>query len=103
MPTFHERLRKLKKKRRVTAKEIARACQVAPQSVYGWLNDVSPRSIHMASLSSFFGVTTDWLVNGNQSPTRTEIVRELREIIPQLTEAELRALLAVAREFSKKT
>lgn len=57
----------------------------------------------MASLAAYFNVTTDYLVNGNQSPTRTEIVRQLREIVPKLTEDELRALLAVAREFAKKT
>lgn len=57
----------------------------------------------MASLSAYFNVSADYLVNGNQSPNRTEIVRQLREIIPKLTEDELRALLTVAREFAKKT
>lgn len=57
----------------------------------------------MASLAAYFNVTTDYLVNGNLSETRAEIVRGLREVIPNLTEDELRVLLAVAREFAKKT
>jgi transcriptional regulator with XRE-family HTH domain len=97
-----ERLRELKQKRRVTAKEIAKASGVSPQTVYGWLAGKVPRSKHLASVASFLGVTTDYLVHGDQAGPRSELIQELRACVPQLTTSQLIVLLMMARELARK-
>jgi len=100
---FSVRLRRLKEDRRVTAKEIAKACGVSPQTVYGWLAGKSPKYKHLASLSEYFGTTTDYLVHGNRSTERIATARELIRIGPKLTDSQLNLLLMMARELVKQT
>lgn len=96
---MEQRLRELKNNRRVTAKEIARACGVSPQAVQSWLSGKSPRSNHLASLSAYFGVTVDYLAHGERDAQRAEIEQELAQLLPQLNTKQLYAVLIIVREI----
>lgn len=54
-------------------------------------------------LATFLDTTVDFLVNGEQSETRDEIIQELRTLVPKLSTKQLEILLQTAKEFSKKT
>lgn len=99
MTNFSNRLRKLKRQRGVTAKEIAAACQVSMQTVYGWLKDTMPKNNNLLSLSAYFGVSPDWLANGETSPARTAMVHELTTLLPQLSDQQLHATVVLWRTF----
>ncbi|MDE1715771.1 hypothetical protein PWG14_25215 [Chromobacterium amazonense] len=84
-------------------KQIAAACRVSDPTVYGWLRSSQPRNKHLAMLATFLDTTVDFLVNGEQSETRDEIIQELRTLVPKLSTKQLEILLQTAKEFSKKT
>lgn len=69
----------LKLQRRVTEKEIAYACGVARQTVSNWLKGKRPRDKHLASLSTYFDVTVDYLVRGERDDDRERILQSLNE------------------------
>lgn len=102
MAGLEHRLRALKNERRVTAKEIARGCGVSPQSVQNWLSGKTPRSKHLASLSSYFGVSTDYLVHGERDAQREGIEQELAKLLPQLSTSQIYAVLIIVRELGSK-
>lgn len=60
---FHERVRELRKARRLTQVELADALGVTKQSVSNWENDNIQPSIDMlVRIAQYFGVTADYLL-----------------------------------------
>ena len=60
--TFAFRLRLLRKKRKVTAKQLAAALRINYQSVYVWENGRSfPRIDYAILIADFFNVSLDYL------------------------------------------
>ncbi|BAK75795.1 transcriptional regulator, XRE family [Pseudogulbenkiania sp. NH8B] len=102
MPTFHDRLRKIKRKRGVTAKEIAAECRVSMQTVYGWLKDTMPKNSNLATLSAYFGVSSDWLAHGITTPDRAAMVHELRAMLPNLSDDQIRVTVMIWRNFLQR-
>lgn len=102
MPTFHDRLRKLKRKHGVTAKEIAAECNVSLQTVYAWLKCTMPNNSNLANLSAFFGVSSDWLANGITSPDRDDLVHQLHAMLPHLSNDQLKVTVMLWRNFLHK-
>ncbi|MGC0152384.1 helix-turn-helix domain-containing protein [Chromobacterium vaccinii] len=101
METVNDRLRRLKKRHRTTIRAIAAFCEVSETTVYGWLKSTRPRTIHMAKLAEFFDVTIDYMVHGEQSEKRDQIVLELRTLVPNLSTDQLYIMLLTARQFAK--
>lgn len=100
MPEFPHSLRKLKRRRSLTAKQIASACGVSTQTVYGWLNGKMPRINHLNSLSAYLGVSKDYLLHGDNPEDVSRLLAELNAILPHLTQSQLYALVVVAREMN---
>ncbi|MBP4049047.1 helix-turn-helix transcriptional regulator [Chromobacterium violaceum] len=101
METVNDRLRRLKRRTRATIRAIAAFCKVSEATVYGWLKSTYPRINHMAKLAEFFDVTIDYLVHGELSEKRDQIVLELRTLVPDLSTDQLYIMLLTARQFVK--
>lgn len=100
MPEFPNTLRKLKRRRSLTAKQIAAACDVSTQTVYGWLNGKMPRIKHLNSLSAYLNVSKDYLLHGENPEDVSRVLAELNTILPHLSQSQLYAILIVAREMN---
>jgi transcriptional regulator with XRE-family HTH domain len=104
MDTFQARLRHLKQRDRIIAKEIARACGVSVQAVFGWLSGTSmPKPQNVVALAKMFGVSSDHLINGDADSVRAESLDLIRAALPTLSNDKLELLAKVAVEFSKST
>jgi len=99
VPTFHDRLRKIKRQRGVTAKEIAAECGVSMQTVYGWLKNTMPKNSNLATLSTYLGVSSDWLARGTTTPARATMVHELRAMLPNLSDDQIHITVMLWRNF----
>lgn len=100
MTNLEHRLRRLKRQRGVSIKQIALACGVSPQAVHGWLKGVQPKPIHLSRLLSFFDVSAEWLMAVETGSEREMLIDELRWLVPHLSDDHLKALLATARLFA---
>jgi len=97
---FSDRLHRLRALRRKPIKQIAIDCDVSRQTVYTWFNnDVIPRSSKIALLANSLQTTVDYLINGDSEEGRSEIIAELRRIIPGMTTRKLGVLLILSREL----
>ena len=64
-----ERIKELRKKRKLSQRELAERINVSQQTVGSWETGRSePNSDMMLRLSELFGVTLDYLLGKNQTP-----------------------------------
>lgn len=84
MKPFNERLRNLRKSRKLTQQELAKSLNYEKQAISNWENDrKNPSQQALNQLSSFFGVSLDFLV-GNSSN-----LFDINSIDPKTPEAKL--------------
>ena len=68
---FFERFAALCKEMNETPNSVAKALGISSGSVTAWKNGTEPRSKTLAKLAEYFGVTTDYLLNGIHKSTVT--------------------------------
>ena len=103
MGAFKDRLASLKSHQKITAKEIAKFCDVSPVTVFKWLGGRSvPRMQHMAKLAGMLGVTSDYLVHGDQEPKREAAIEKLRAALPNLSTKQIMLIVELSDEFLGK-
>ena len=96
-----DRLRQLLARKRCTQKEIALVCGVSNQAVNGWLSGSKPKPGHIAIMSAYLGVSSDYLANGHVALARTLKIEALMAEIPTLTDEEINTLVIVAKQLNK--
>ena len=75
MSGFGERIYNLRKKSGLSQEEFADKLGVSRQAVSKWETGQSvPDSEKAAAIGAFFGVSLDWLINGEELSARTELV-----------------------------
>ncbi|UYT10242.1 helix-turn-helix domain-containing protein [Lactococcus garvieae] len=63
MSTFNERLKKLRKNKRLTQKELAEHIEVVQSKISSWETEkLEPNLYRLIQLADYFGVTTDYLL-----------------------------------------
>jgi len=90
---FGKTLTKLKAEKRYTNIEIADACGVTEGAIRTWLNgDKMPTADKIVKLSEFFGVSADYILNGQENPAAVsdsgdaldaKIMRTVRQLTPE--------------------
>ena len=66
---FQDRLYRLRRERGLSQEELAGALGVSRQAVQKWESGVSQPTLEkLTALARYFGVTLDWLVNGEEAP-----------------------------------
>ncbi|MCL2740845.1 MAG: helix-turn-helix domain-containing protein [Oscillospiraceae bacterium] len=64
-----QRLRILRKIKKNTLKEQSEFFGVSMNTIYRWENDLAmPRKSALTKMARFFGVTVDWIINGEMYP-----------------------------------
>lgn len=100
MTNLQIRLRRLKRQRGVSVKQIALACGVSQQAVHGWLKGVHPKPVHLSRLLSFFDIPAEWLMAVEAGSEREVLIDELRWLVPHLTDDHIKAIVMTARLFA---
>ncbi|KRL84564.1 MULTISPECIES: helix-turn-helix domain-containing protein [Ligilactobacillus] len=86
-----QRIRDLRKEKRISQTELANVVHVSQQTVTAWENDkAEPSSSAISKLADFFGVTTDYLLGKTSTPQFTakhenDIQETLKNMIEGLT------------------
>ena len=63
MSTFNKRLKKLRKNKRLTQKELAEHIEVVQSKISSWESErLEPNLYRLIQLADYFGVTTDYLL-----------------------------------------
>lgn len=96
-----DRLRQLLAKKRCTQKEIVLVCGVSNQAVNGWLSGTQPKPEHIARMSAYLGVSSDYLANGTMTLRRTLQVEALMAEIPTLTDEDIDVIVMMAIHLNK--
>ena len=64
---FGDRLRELRKNKKISQEEIGKLCGVAKNTVSNWENNINKPDINLITiLAQYFNVTTDYLLGFNQ-------------------------------------
>lgn len=101
MGAFKDRLATLKRRNKMTAKEVAAKCDVAPSTVFSWLAGTSiPRMGNMTKLAAAMDVTSDYLVHGDRPVDREAAVDKLRLTLPSLTTHQILILAQLSAELA---
>lgn len=104
-------LKALRNEKRISQAELAKALNVAQNTVANWENGVrEPDNATIAKIANYFGVSTDYLLGLSDNPTpapRTDI--DLSEIdyalfgeTKHLNESEKQELLRLAKFFREQ-
>jgi transcriptional regulator with XRE-family HTH domain len=102
MDELKDRLRRLKRRDRRIAKDIANTCGVSSQTVFKWLKGSMPKSHNLVQLSAMFNVTPDYLAHGDADKARAKAMSKLREEVTALSPRQITFLAQVAREISHR-
>lgn len=89
--------------RRILVREVAEACGVTELAVINWRKGSLPNSKHLASLAAFLNVSRDYLLNGEESGTRAELIDKMNALYPHISTADLVVALQVLQSFAQKT
>lgn len=74
-------LKKLLHEHDLTAAQLARACNIAPQTINNWLSGQEPRSLsQIKAVADYFNISVDYLVYG-QHEIKEEVIKEYKEEI----------------------
>lgn len=97
--TFYERCEQLAKENKVTMKELGIAVGVTGASITGWKTGSLPRVDIAVKVAKYFGVTVEYLVEGDTNDS--DISPEERKLIQWYQATSLKTqLLNVAKELS---
>lgn len=81
-----QRIRDLRKEKRLSQTELADVVHVSQQTITAWENDkAEPSSSAIAALADYFGVTTDYLLGRTPTPEFTrKDERDIQNIVDDL-------------------
>lgn len=107
-PMHGERLKKLRKDKKLTQTQLGEKINVTKVSISGYESgDRSPDTDNLRRLADFFGVTTDYLLGRSDDPELTEkeedekLYKELDEILDNLPEDERNRLWAKIKAYAE--
>ena len=105
--SFGERLRSLIDEQGLTQKELAGKLSIAPSTLSSYVQDArEPDFATLKALATFFGVSTDYLLEhssaGADSRTENELLRIFRALVPEHQELYLEQGRAFIRVKAKK-
>lgn len=102
MPTFGERLKKLREERRVSQSELARRLDTSPRMVLRWEKDeVKPGADHLVNISKNLGVSVDEIL-GLGSPD-DPLFHELMALTSHLDTKNRHLVLDLVRALANPT
>ena len=86
-------LKKLLHEHDINAAKLARATNIAPQTINNWLSGQEPRSLgQLKIVADYFNVSVDYLVYGKEEKSREAIEEYKDEINAGLFEVVLRRI-----------
>ena len=93
--TFYERLQKLCRGQNTTPSAVAKLLGISTGSVSAWKTGAVPSSMSLNKLSTYFGVTVDYLLNGTETVVyeTSDIEEEIFSTISLLQDPKIRKLL----------
>ena len=102
MPTFGERLKKLREERQVSQSELARRLDTSPRMVLRWEKDeVKPGADHLVNISKNLGVSVDEIL-GLGSPD-DPLLHELMALVVHLDDKNRQLILELVRSLANPT
>lgn len=102
MGTLGERLRELRNKNRITQAELAEKIFVSESYIaLIELNKRNPSTEILGKLCDFFGVSTDYLLNGEYSEDDILHIKEWRNLVSGRSDREITSALKLVRSFFK--
>ncbi|MDE5990976.1 MAG: helix-turn-helix domain-containing protein [Clostridia bacterium] len=102
--TIGERIYELRRKNYVSQEELADFMQVSRQSVSKWETDQSyPELDKIAKLAKYFNVTTDYLLTGEESASKSEESYDTQNTKEQTNTTNLNSFLKWHYEYKSKT
>ena len=82
---------------------VAKSLSIASGTVTNWKNGAIPQNSTLKKISDYFGVTTDYLLNGDPPKADPDDTDEMTELLQELkTRPEMRMLFSLAKGATKE-